>query len=197
MEIWIGTTNKGKLSEMKMVLEKEVPEISIKSLTDMPNYSQPPENGKTFEENARIKAKSMKAVKPGAWVLAEDTGLVVDALGGLPGIHTARYAGPHARDSENIAKLLKMIQIKSTGNRAAKFVCVMIAYDPQGNEHIFATALHGEIAKTPIGLMGFGYDPIFIPEGETKTLAELGPAYKNKNSHRALATRELIKVIQS
>lgn len=196
MEIWIGTTNKGKLSEMSLILQKEMPNLSIKSLVDMPYYSQPPENGKTFEENARIKAKSMKAMKPGAWVVAEDTGLVVDVLGGLPGIHTARYAGPHARDSENVAKLLKMIQLKSTGDRNAKFVCVMIAYDSSGAEHVFATELKGTIARAPTGQMGFGYDPIFIPEGETKTLAEIGPAYKNKNSHRAIATRELIKVMQ-
>lgn len=197
MEIWIGTTNKGKLSEMSMILQKEIPGISIKSLQDMPHYTQPPENGATFLDNARIKAKSMKAMKPGAWVVAEDTGLVVEVLGGLPGIHTARYAGPHARDSENVAKLLKMIQLKSTGDRSAKFVCVMMAYDPQGVEHVFTTELKGQIGRTPAGQMGFGYDPVFVPDGETKTLAELGPAFKNKNSHRALATRELIKVMQA
>jgi XTP/dITP diphosphohydrolase len=196
MELWIGTTNKGKLSEMTLILQKEMPDLTVKSLVDMPHYSQPPENGKTFEENARIKAKSMKAMKPGAWVVTEDTGLVVEALGGLPGIHTARYAGPHARDSENVAKLLKMVQLKSTGDRSAKFVCVMIAYDPTGKEHVFNTELKGTIGRVPAGQMGFGYDPVFIPDGETKTLAEIGPAYKNKNSHRAIATRELVKVMQ-
>jgi XTP/dITP diphosphohydrolase len=193
MDIWIGTTNKGKLSEMRPLLEKAVPGIVIHSLDELPHYSQPPENGKTFLDNARIKARSVKAMKPGTWVVAEDSGLEVEALGGLPGVHSARYAGPHARDSENVAKLLKMLQLKAATTRNAKFLCTMVVFDPQGAEHIFTGELLGTIGRNPVGQMGFGYDPVFVPVGETKTMAELGPAFKNKNSHRAQATHSFIE----
>lgn len=193
MEIWIGTTNKGKLSEFTLLFQKELPTLELKNLTHLPTYVQPPENGKTFEENARIKAKSLKAMKPGQWVFAEDSGLEVEALGNLPGIHSARYAGANARDSENVTKVLKMMQIKAAQTRAAKFVCTMIAYNPAGEELIFKGELKGTIAKLPAGNMGFGYDPIFIPDGQTKTIAELGPGFKIQNSHRTQATKQLIE----
>lgn len=194
MEIWIGTTNKGKLSELKMLFEKHVPGIVVKSLSDLPTYVQPPENGQSFLDNARIKARSLKAMRPGVWVMAEDSGLEVDVLGKLPGIHSARYAGPKASDSENVAKLLKMVQLKSTGStsRTARFYCSLVAFDPTGTEHVFDGELKGMIAKAPAGQMGFGYDPVFVPDGETKTLAELGPGYKNTHSHRAAAALKLI-----
>lgn len=195
MEIWIGTTNKGKLAEMRPLLEKAIPDVQVHSIEELPHYSQPPENGKTFLDNARIKARSVKAMKPGVWVLAEDSGLEVEALGGLPGIHSARYAGPHARDSENVAKLLKMLQIKAATTRNARFLCTMVAFDPSGTEHIYTGELKGVIGKVPVGQMGFGYDPVFMPLGDTKSMAELGPAFKNKNSHRAQATHALIETI--
>jgi len=197
MELWVGTTNKGKLSEFKLLLEKGLPEFEIKTLQDLPSYTQPPENGKTFLENARIKAKSLKAMRQNVWSFAEDSGLEVEELGGLPGIHSARYAGPHARDSENLAKLLKMMQIKGCPTRKARFLCTMVAFDPAGNEHILYGELPGTIGKAPIGQMGFGYDPVFVPETQTKTLAELGPGFKSLNSHRAKATLQLIELIKS
>lgn len=192
MEIWIGTTNKGKLSEFSLLSQKNQPTLVLKSIKDMPSYVQPPENGKTFLENARIKAKSLKAMKPGAWVMAEDSGLEVEALGNLPGIHSARYAGPKAQDSENVAKLLKMMQIKAVTDRKAQFVCTIVAYDPQGQEHVFEGKMKGKISGKPVGQLGFGYDPVFIPEGQDKTLAELGPGFKVQNSHRTQAFKELL-----
>ena len=182
---------------MQPLLEKSISGVNVHSITELAHYSQPPENGKTFLDNARIKARSVKAMKPGVWVLAEDSGLEVEGLGGLPGIHSARYAGAHARDSENLAKLLKMLQIKAVANRNARFLCTMVAFDPSGEEHVFTGELKGVIGKTPAGQLGFGYDPVFIPQGETKTMAELGAAFKNKNSHRAQATLALIQLIQS
>jgi XTP/dITP diphosphohydrolase len=197
MEFWIGTTNKGKLSEFKLILEKEFPDIQIHSLTELPHYSQPPENGKTFLENARIKAKSLKAMKPGTYVMSEDSGLEVEGLGGLPGIHSARYAGPKAADSENIAKLLKMMQIRVVGNRNASFVCSMVVFTPSGEEWLFEGKMPGEIAKTPAGQMGFGYDPVFIAQGQTQTLAQLGPGFKNQISHRAMAAKALVQRLKN
>lgn len=193
MELWIGTTNKGKLSEFTLLFQKELPSLQIKGLGELRSYVQPPENGKTFLDNAKIKAKSLKAMKSGEWVFAEDSGLEVEALGGLPGIHSARYAGPKASDSENVAKLLKMMQLKGAQTRAARFLCTIVAFNPQGEELIFTGEMKGEIAKAPVGQMGFGYDPIFIPAGQTKTLAELGPGFKVQNSHRTVAAKQLLE----
>lgn len=197
MDLWMGTTNKGKLSEFKMLAEKSLPDLVVRGLNEVPSYIQPPENGKTFLENARIKAKSLKAMKPGQWVMAEDSGIEVDALGNFPGIHSARYAGPKAADSENVAKLLKMMILKHATNRNARFVCSMVAYDPAGVEHVFEGVMKGTISPKPVGIHGFGYDPIFIPEGETKTLAELGPGYKIANSHRTKAGLQLLPLVGS
>jgi XTP/dITP diphosphohydrolase len=213
IDLWIGTTNKGKMEEFNLFFQRHLPEMKIHSLSEVKSYVQPPENGKTFLENARIKAKSLMAMKPNCWVMAEDSGLEVDILGGLPGIHTARYAGPKASDSENMAKLLKMILLKQASsvnsganmsastntenapNRSAQFRCTMVVYDPSGKEYVFEGSLKGIIGKNPIGNLGFGYDPLFIPEGETLSLAQIGPAFKNKNSHRAKAALEFVKLI--
>ena len=192
MELWIATGNKGKLDEYKLTLSKSSA-FQIFSQADLSSFTPKPENGTTFLENARIKAKSVKAIKSQAWVLGEDSGLEVEGLANLPGIHSARYAGPHARDSENIAKLLKMMQIRNITNRAAKFKCVTVVYTAENDEWIFEGELKGHIAPKATGLMGFGYDPIFIPEGETKTLAELGPGFKIQKSHRAQVLSQFVK----
>lgn len=191
MELWIATTNKGKLAEFQRLLEAM--SIKVFSPLDMSFYAPPPETGKSFQENARIKAKTMKAIKPKHWVLAEDSGLEVEGLGGLPGIHSARYAGPKATDSENTAKLLKMMGLRSANNRKARYVCSIVIYDPEGNEYLAEEYMYGEIAKKQAGDNGFGYDPIFIPTGESKTVGELDSSYKTKHSHRAKAIRECLK----
>lgn len=180
MEIWVATGNAGKVKEFKELL----PDHQIFSIQDMKSYSSPPETGKTFEDNALIKAKSFKSIKPGVWVIGEDSGLEVEGLGNMPGIFSARYAGDNARDVENTSKVLKMLNIRSPGNRKAQFRCVMMAFDPQGNQHKFEGILKGEIAKDMKGVNGFGYDSIFIPEGSSKTLAEMTLQEKNKISHR-------------
>ncbi|MBC7743304.1 MAG: RdgB/HAM1 family non-canonical purine NTP pyrophosphatase [Bdellovibrionaceae bacterium] len=191
MEIWIATGNKGKLEEYKLTLAKFL-EIKVYSQSDLPVFSAKPETGTTFLENARIKAKSVKALKADYWVLGEDSGLEVESLNHLPGVHSARYAGPNARDSENVAKLLKMMQIRSGANRQAVFKCMTVVYTPQNEELIFEGVLKGTISPKLAGVMGFGYDPVFVPEGETKTLAELGPAWKIQKSHRALALSQFL-----
>jgi XTP/dITP diphosphohydrolase len=191
MELWIATGNKGKLEEYKLSLGK-VPEFKVFSQADLAHFTPRPEDGATFLDNARIKAKSVKALKSEHWVLGEDAGLEVDGLNNLPGVHSARYAGPNARDSENVAKLMKMIQIRSAANRKAQFKCVTVVLTPQNEEWIFEGVLKGQISTKVAGTMGFGYDPIFVPEGETKTLAELGPAYKIQKSHRAIALAQFL-----
>lgn len=191
MELWIATGNKGKLEEYKLTLSK-FPQIKVHSQAELPSFTPRPEDGKTFLDNARIKAKSVKALKSEAYVLGEDAGLEVEGLNNLPGVFSARYAGPNARDSENVAKLLKMMQIRNVPNRNAQFKCVSVVLTPDGDEWIFEGLLKGTISNKVIGSMGFGYDPVFIPEGESKTLAELGPGYKVQKSHRALALNQFL-----
>ncbi len=191
MELWIATGNKGKLDEYRLTLAK-VPELKVFSQADLPHFTPRPEDGKTFLDNARIKARSVKALKSEHFVLGEDAGLEVEGLNNLPGIHSARYAGPHARDSENVAKLLKMVQMRTSQNRKACFKCVSVVLTPENEEWVFEGVLNGQISSKPIGALGFGYDPVFIPEGETKTLAELGPGYKIQKSHRAVALAQFL-----
>jgi XTP/dITP diphosphohydrolase len=192
MELWLATGNRGKLNEFKIMLAPH-PELEIHSQGELKFFTTRPEDGKTFVENARIKARTLKSVKTGVWVIGEDSGIEVEGLGGLPGIHSARYAGPNAADSENNAKLLKMMQIRSATNRKAQFHCAMVVFTPAGEEWVFEALFKGEIAKAEKGQTGFGYDSIFIPEGETQTMAELGIAYKNRVSHRAQAIRMFLE----
>ncbi|AGH96016.1 RdgB/HAM1 family non-canonical purine NTP pyrophosphatase [Pseudobdellovibrio exovorus] len=196
MELWIATGNKGKLEEYKLTLNK-VPEFKVYSQADLPHFTPRPEDGATFLDNARIKAKSVKALKSEHWILGEDSGLEVAGLNNLPGVHSARYAGPHARDSENTAKLLKMVQIRTAANRQAQFKCVTVVLTPQNEEWVFEGELKGQISLKATGTHGFGYDSIFIPDGETKTLAELGPAYKLQHSHRAHALAQFLDKLRS
>ncbi len=195
MELWVATSNKGKLAEFRALLEGRG--VEVHSPAEISIYSSPLENGDSFEANARIKARALKVFKPTEWVIGEDSGLEVAGLDGLPGIHSARYAGERASDAENVAKLLKMLKIRSPNNRAARFRAVMVALSPQGEERIYQGVLNGQIAEQARGQHGFGYDPIFIPETTSdqpemvnKTLAELPPAIKNRLSHRAQALRQ-------
>lgn len=196
MELWLATGNKGKVNEYKIGM-KEFTDLKIFTQADLPSFTPRPEDGKTFLENAQIKARSLKAVKSGVWVLGEDSGLEVEGLNNLPGIHSARYAGPKASDSENIAKLLKMMTIRPMANRKARFVCSTVVFTPEGGEWHFEGVMNGTISTKPAGQMGFGYDPVFIPEGQTQTLAELGPGFKNQHSHRSQALKAFLEKLKS
>lgn len=191
MMIWIATANSGKLREFSTLLDGKFD--AVHSQLELSFFTAPEENGTTFEENARIKALALKAVQQDVWVLGDDSGLEVDGLNQLPGVHSARYAGPKAQPSENTAKVLKMLQLRSPQNRVARFCSVLIALSPEGVERRFEGVLHGEIARKQRGTGGFGYDDIFIPEGRDKTLAEMSLAEKNRLSHRALATRAFLE----
>jgi len=152
----------------------------------------PEETGATFEENARAKVVFGRARAPGeAWVAGEDSGLEVDALGGAPGIRSARFAGAGASDDENVARLLHELARGSAEERTARYVCELVCLAPDGSELHARGTLAGAIAAAPRGRGGFGYDPVFVPEGETQTVAELGDVWKAANSHRARAARAL------
>jgi XTP/dITP diphosphohydrolase len=150
------------------------------------------EDGATFAANARLKALALRAIAPAdAWIVADDSGLEVDALEGAPGIYSARYAGEGASDLDNLNKLLEALSEKPATLRRARFRCVLCLIDPAGKEHYFDGACEGEIATVPTGAEGFGYDPVFVPLGHSESFAELGEAVKSQLSHRALAVKAL------
>jgi XTP/dITP diphosphohydrolase len=152
----------------------------------------PPETGSTFLANARGKAEFGRSTgDPRAWVAGEDSGLEVDGLGGAPGVYSARYAGEGATDAENVEKLLRELGSAEGDGRRARYRATIVALSPQGEEVVAEGALEGRVAAGPSGSGGFGYDPVFVPEGETRTVAELGDAWKAASSHRARAARAL------
>ncbi len=150
----------------------------------------PPETADTFRENARGKALHGRAEgDPDAWMTGEDSGLEVAALHGAPGIFSARYAGEDATDEANVDKLLAALH--GVEDRRARYVCELVALGPAGEEIAVNGTLEGSIAPEPRGEEGFGYDPVFVPDGETQTAAELGNAWKSGHSHRARAAQAL------
>jgi XTP/dITP diphosphohydrolase len=158
----------------------------------------PEETGATFYENARAKARfGQEVVGADVWVLGEDSGLEVRDLGGRPGIFSARYAGPGATDEENVVKLLTGLEGVAGAGRLARYVCELVCLPPTRGELRGTGTLEGRIAEAPSGSAGFGYDPVFVPEGEERTVAELGDAWKAARSHRAAAARNLLAAVGS
>jgi XTP/dITP diphosphohydrolase len=150
------------------------------------------ETGSTFAENARLKAAALcRAAPPGAEVLADDSGLEVDALDGAPGVYSARYAGVQASDEANVAKLLQALEGVPSKARSARFRCVLCRIGPEKQVEFFQGRCEGRIATAPRGKKGFGYDPVFVPEGYEMTFAQLGEAVKHQLSHRAMAVRAM------
>jgi XTP/dITP diphosphohydrolase len=165
-------------------LERLLPGWAIETL-DADDY--PPETGETYYENARQKAVFGRArAELGSWVIAEDSGIEVTALGGRPGVHSARYAPEGA---PAIAKLLG--ELEGVEDRRARYVSELVAIAPDGEEHRGTGVFPGRIADAPRGSGGFGYDPVFVPDGEERSVAELGDDYKTEHSHRAQAARSL------
>jgi XTP/dITP diphosphohydrolase len=145
----------------------------------------PPEAGASYYENARAKAEFGHVLRAGDWILGEDSGIEVSGLGGRPGIHSARWA------AEPVSALLEALQGVAGERRRARYVCELVCLSPEGSEQRGTGTLEGRIGDEPRGDEGFGYDPIFVPEGETQTVAELGNAWKAEHSHRARAARAL------
>jgi XTP/dITP diphosphohydrolase len=189
-ELILCTRNRHKIIELQDLLRALF--LSLKSLDDFPSFPQPPEDGQTFEENATDKAlHSSLALK--RWCLADDSGLEVEALGGRPGILSARYA---KTNPERIARLLRELEGIPPLKRTARFVCAMSLSDPEGNVVVRTGYCHGMIAHEPRGTNGFGYDPVFHLPELGKTMAELALHEKNHISHRANAARHLIPIIE-
>jgi len=188
ISLCLATRNPHKTREFLEMLRGE---ICLTDLSDHPEIGPVPEDGTTFEENARIKAKVVSRQVPGL-VLADDSGLEVDSLGGAPGVYSARYAGQGATDATNRQKLLEeMGWLAATSPRTARFRCLLAL--ARGGEIIatFEGTVDGEVVCAERGAAGFGYDPLFQPNGFEKTFAELSGAEKNAISHRAAAVAKL------
>lgn len=192
MEIVVATGNAGKFAEFER-LGREWP-VHLHSLLAYPRIELPEEAGASFKENALIKARSV-CCELGVVALADDSGLIVPALNGAPGIHSARYAGPSATAAENIQKLLLNLQGKGGSEREACFFCVLALVHPDGREWVVSGQCDGQIAETPSGGLGFGYDPVFWIREYGMSMAQLSPDLKNAISHRSKAIREIGPVI--
>lgn len=188
MKLVFATHNQNKFNEVKALLPSH---IELVSLTDLGCYDEIPETAETLEGNAKIKADYVTQ-KYGLSCFADDTGLIVDALKGAPGVYSARYAGEHKNACDNMAKLLS--DLKGVKNRSARFQ-TSIALN-QNNETVFFDGLvEGKITTSKSGEQGFGYDPIFQPEGYQKTFADLPLKVKNQISHRGKAIQKLVKYL--
>jgi XTP/dITP diphosphohydrolase len=183
----LATGNRHKLAEMRGLL----PGVSLEPLPE--GYESPPEDGDSFEANALIKARAAHAAT-GAAVLADDSGIEADDLGGAPGIYSARYAGEGSDDETNLDKLLREVGVAG-GDRRAQYVCVLALVDADGTEHVFEATCEGRLLRERRGTVGFGYDPIFVPDDtgpdDERTMSELSQAEKNEISHRGRAARLL------
>jgi XTP/dITP diphosphohydrolase len=187
IELVVATRNTHKTREIQQILG---PEFKVRDLLAHPEVSEVPESGTSFEENANLKALAVSKQLP-TLVIADDSGLEVDALGGAPGIYSARYAGTQATDTQKVQKLLdELAQVHAKGDvRRARFRCV-VAVARNGNLlETFEGVVEGKIADEIRGESGFGYDPIFVPDGFEKTFGELTDQVKNTISHRGKAMR--------
>jgi XTP/dITP diphosphohydrolase len=194
LQLLIATKNAGKVLELEDLL-RDLP-VDLKNLRQFPDIGDVEETGATFTENAELKAQSY-ARQCNLWALADDSGLEVAALGGAPGIFSARYGGKNATNEEKIKKLLREIENLQIQNRSARFICTMALADNNGNIRFAAEGIcEGEISHEPHGANGFGYDPIFIPFGYEQTFGELSDEIKRKISHRARAFDKIIRYLQ-
>lgn len=184
MKLVFATHNDHKLNEVRAILGTLVDVVSLKDLQD---FEEIEENGTTLEENASIKARTVYA-RHGLACFADDTGLEVEALDGAPGVYSARYAGPGHDAKANMAKLLE--EMKDKSDRCARFRTV-VSLIIDGKEHLFDGSVAGEIMYEPSGVEGFGYDPVFRPEGCSESFAEMSAEKKNSMSHRGRAIQAL------
>ncbi len=187
----LATRNQGKIVELRRILDAiSNGAIELVSVEQYPDIADVEETGSTFEENALLKAVAISNAT-GLPALADDSGLCVDALGGAPGIFSARYAGKHGDDIANLNKVLDELKDVEDSKRSAHFVCVTALVMPDGRKVTKAGEFHGFIAHAPVGEHGFGYDPIFIPQGSRITSAQMSPHEKDLRSHRGISLRAI------
>ncbi len=187
--IHLASGNPHKVQELQALADTSGLPVEIVRSAAMPNVD---EDTGTFVGNARKKAVALQAVLPaGVWVVADDSGVCVDALGGAPGVESAYYAGPQGDPAANLRKLTEVMSDVPDGHRIACFYCVLALRGPDGVEEIFEGRCAGVLCVEPAGGNGFGYDPLFVPDGFTQTYAQIGDTEKNRISHRAQAWKQL------
>ena len=189
MDIIVATKNKGKIKEIKKILASH----NIMSQAEAGIDIDVEETGPTFEENAMLKAAAV-AEQTNCAVIADDSGIEVDAMGGAPGIYSARYCGEDATDEDRVEKMLE--EVAGADNRGAQFTCVIALITPEGEKHLFKGIVRGTLDFSPKGTNGFGYDPIFIPDGYKNTFGELDSSIKDEISHRANALKALAEFLE-
>jgi XTP/dITP diphosphohydrolase len=190
----LATNNRKKLAELRRLVVDEAPDVQVLGLVDVPAYPEPVETKRTFEGNALLKARACVAAS-GLPALADDSGLAVDVLNQMPGVRSARWAGRGASDEENNALLLRQLDDVPPAERTARFICAMALVLPDGAEHVRLGEMRGRLSVRPAGDNGFGYDPLFVAEGNTVTNGELEPAAKDAISHRGRAVRAILPVL--
>jgi XTP/dITP diphosphohydrolase len=200
MDLYIASGNKGKIKEFQEALQET--DFQVKSLHDFDfSYEAPEETGKNFQENALIKANALHDTLKNhgihnAWILADDSGLCCDALDGEPGLYSAMYAGDQATDTENVEKLLNQLKKSNNSSRQAHFIAHLTLIAGQEVHH-FVGRVDGMITKEPRGDLGFGYDPVFQPDGFSETLAEIPTEVRVKISNRGVALKKLFEFLKN
>lgn len=193
----VASRNAKKLRELRRVLDTAgISGIELVGLNEVPEFPEAPETGATFEENALAKARD-GAAATGLPCVADDSGLEVDALNGMPGVLSARWSGVHGQDDANTALLLAQLGDVPDERRGAGFVSACALAIPGGSESVVRGEWRGSIARSPLGENGFGYDPVFVPEGERRSAAELSPEEKDAASHRGRALGLLIPALRA
>jgi XTP/dITP diphosphohydrolase len=205
MKIVLATRNEGKVAELRRILgggreDEPAGAFEIVGLQEFPDAPEVAETERTFVGNALLKARAITA-HTGLPAVADDSGLCVDALGGMPGVLSARWSGRFGdasadKDLANLHLLLDQLGEVAAGHRGAHFACAAALVLPSGEEHVVEGRMEGRIADAPRGAGGFGYDPVFVPDGDTRTTAEMTPAEKDAISHRGRAFRDLAELIK-
>ena len=190
----LGTRNQKKLAELRRILAASGVDVRVTSLSEYPDLPEVAETGATFTENALLKARAVVAYT-GIPAVGEDSGLCVDALNGMPGVLSARWAGRHGDDEANLRLVLAQLADVAADRRSAHFACVAALVLPSGEEHITEGTVSGRINDAPRGTNGFGYDPIFVPVSSDLTTAEMSEEAKDAISHRGRALRAMAPII--
>ncbi len=191
MKLVLATHNAKKLAELRRLVAEQRLAFEVLGLDDVRSYPEPAETERSFEGNALLKARACVAAT-GLPALADDSGIAVDLLNGMPGVRSARWAGSGATDQANLDLLIAQLDDTDPADRTARFVCAVAYVAPDGTEHVLRETMEGRLVSVPRGGNGFGYDPIFVAEGHSRTNAELSPAEKDAISHRGKAVRAML-----
>jgi len=195
-QLVLASRNVKKAVEMQRILAEAGLDIEVRSVADFDGVPEVAETGATFEANALLKARAVCAAT-GLAAVADDSGICVDELNGMPGIVSARWAGRHGDDDANLQLLLDQLADTPDGRLGAQFRCVIALVTPEGVEHVVDGEMRGRLVRERLGVNGFGYDPIFVPDGFDRTSAELSAAEKDAISHRGKALRALVPLLGS